>query len=133
MESSWNDITHLLLLLLRCSNMATRSWTTLLVTLLVLLLLMLLLLLGPSMDVCNQPLAEASRICQEKGGLLVEHPHKNPGHHKLALQRLEPEGLQGMQGEQLSGVIEKALADHSSSLRQTAGAQPADDVEAILP
>ena len=131
MESSWNDMTHLLLLL-RCSDVATRSWMTLLMTLLVLLLLMLLLLLGPSMDVCYQPLAKASRICQGKGGLLVKHPHKHPGHHKLALQRLEPEGLQGMQGKQLSIVTKKALADQQL-LFKTDGRRTASRQQAISP
>lgn len=60
LQNGWSDITHLLLLL-RCSNMATLSW----ITPLVLLLLLLLLGLSPrgSMYVCDQPLAETSRIC----------------------------------------------------------------------
>ena len=73
------------------------------ITPLVLLLLLLLLLLGlsprGSMYGCDQPLAETSRICQGEGWLLIEHPHKHPGHHKLALQCLESEGLQGMKGD----------------------------------
>ena len=98
-EQHNNDTTHLLLLF-RCSNMAALSWSTPLV------LLLLLLGLSPcnGVHVCDKPLAEASRICQGKGGLLIEHPHKHSGHYKLALQRLEPEGLQTTKGEQLNFV-----------------------------
>ena len=103
--------------------MASLSWVPPLA-----LLLLLLLGLSPrgGMHVCDQPLAEASRICQGKGWLLIEHPHKHPGHHKLALQSLESEGLQGMKGVPLQIVIKKALEDNSSSLRLTAGTETAD-------